>query len=426
MTRKIPAKGINLFQLIYILIREYEEKSGLKALNLSLGNPDGVPNENIRMLKAKYAADSGFKYHTYAEDGDRHDFLSGMIKAHCGVDIKSHEHLSGVPIPGIKTAGALMPLACGAHLPDRKQRDEFVVASNVPAYDVIGTWTTSYLGSNRIEWPLYVTDGMRLNLDALDGALKKAGKERVDLLYVIRPGNPAAVGASRDDWNKIMDWCVKRNTRLVNDGAYAALCEPGKHVSLAEVAKDRTDCEWLEMFSVSKSFNDPGARLGAVVGSKDFVDDFKLIKGNADSGPVPSVMAAYGEFFKDEGQTSAALNEIKALYQKRLTYVIESFKKVGLVQACDTSAGFFTLWQVPKKAFGINFEESKEFAGMSKHEAFNRLVIKETGIVGVHFQAKNEKGEGVPLIRYAVCDDVLAPEFQKRFQEGIARMNPEY
>ena len=57
MARKIPASGINLFQLIYILRDEYEAKSGKKALNLSLGNPDGVPPEAIRKLQAKYAAD---------------------------------------------------------------------------------------------------------------------------------------------------------------------------------------------------------------------------------------------------------------------------------------------------------------------------------------------------------------------------------
>ena len=419
MPRKIPSSGINLFQLIYVLIREYEEKSGEKALNLSLGNPDGVPPEPIRALQAKFAADPGFSYHTYAEDNDLNDFAAGMTALHGGIRVADHPHLSALPIPGIKTAGALVPLACGLHLPDRARRDSFKIASNLPAYDVIGTWTQSYLGAERVVWPLAAEDDMRLSVQRLQAALDARSLERVDLVYVIRPGNPAAVGASAQEWTRLIDWCVAKGARLVNDGAYAGLCEPGSHVPLAAVAKDRPDCEWLELYSVSKSFSDPGARLGTLVGSKDFVDDFRLIKGNTESGPVPFVMAAYGEFFKDREAAKRELDSLRALYRRRLDYVIDRLKSAGLRPACETGAGFFTLWKTPKRAFG-------KAVGEPAHEAFNRLVIEETGIVGVPFRGPGSHGAGEALIRYAVCDDVLSPAFQKRFEAGLSRMKPEY
>jgi aspartate/methionine/tyrosine aminotransferase len=426
MARKIPASGINLFQLIYILRREYEEKSGKRCLNLSLGNPDGVPPESIRKLQAKYAADPGYDYHTYAEDNNLHDFAEGMVELHSGIALKEHSHLSIVPIPGIKTAGAIIPLACGMHLPDAKRRESFKVASNLPAYDVIGTWTDGYLGSERIAWPLVSEDDMRLNLGRLKEALEKRGLKRVDLVYVIRPGNPAAVGASEAEWKEIIEWCIANDARLVNDGAYAGLCEPGSHTSLASVACQYKELDWLEMYSVSKSFSDPGARLGAVVGSKDFVADFNLIKGNTESGPVPSVMAAYGEFFADREAAKAELDAQRKLYRQRLDYVIGKLKETGLQPACETSAGFFTLWRVPKKAFGVALSEDPRIKDKPAHEAFNRLVIEETGIVGVHFQGPGADGKGEPLIRYAVCDDVLAPAFKEQFEAGLSRMKPEY
>ncbi len=426
MARKIPASGINLFQLIYILRDEYEAKSGNKALNLSLGNPDGVPPEAIRKLQAKYAEDAGFRYHTYAEDTNLHSFAEGMVEMHGGISLADHPHLGILPIPGIKTAGAIIPLACGIHLPDRKRRDSFRVVSNLPAYDVIGTWTTSYLGSTRIPWPLVSEDDMRLNIVRLQESLAAHNVTDVDLVYVIRPGNPAAVGASEDEWKEIIAWCIANDARLVNDGAYAGLCEPGSHTSLASVAAGYKDLDWIEMYSVSKSFSDPGARLGAIVGSKDFVADFSLIKGNTESGPVPSVMAAYGEFFQDRETAQAELDSLRGLYRSRLDYVIGALKGIGLQQACDTSAGFFTLWRVPKKAFGVVLSEDERTKDKPAQEAFNRLVIEETGIVGVHFQGPGADGKGEPLIRYAVCDDVLAPEFKERFEEGLARMKPEY
>ena len=430
MARKIPASGINLFQLIYILLNEYEEKSGQKALNLSLGNPDGVPSKVIRELQAKYAADPGYAYHTYAEDNNLHGFAEAMVELHGGVRIAGLDHVRAVPIPGIKTAGALIPLACGMHLPDRKRRDSFKVVSNLPAYDVIGTWSNSYLGTERIVWPLASEDDMRLNIARLDAVMAERGLDSpeggVDVVYVIRPGNPAAVGANTEEWNQLLDWCVAKGARLVNDAAYAGLCEPGKHTSLAQVASKRTDCEWIEMYSVSKSFSDPGARLGAVVGSKDFVEDFTLIKGNAESGPVPSVMAAYGDFLSDKDAATKELDAQRELYRRRLEYVIGKLKGIGLEQACETSAGFFTLWRVPKKAFGVSLSDDPRCVGKPAQEAFNRLVIDETGIVGVHFQGPGADGKGEPLIRYAVCDDVLDPGFQQRFEAGIAKIQPEY
>ncbi len=426
MARKIPASGINLFQLIYILRNEYESKTGKKALNLSLGNPDGVPPPAIRELQAHYAADPGFAYHTYAEDTNLHRFVEGMVRLHGGIDIDEFDHVGGVPIPGIKTAGALIPLACGLHLPDRSRRDSFKLVSNLPAYDVIGTWTHSYLGAERIVWPLVSEDDMRLNIERLDTALAAREIDSVDVVYVIRPGNPAAVGANVDEWTQLLDWCVAKGARLVNDAAYAGLCESGKHTSLAQVASLRTDCEWAEMYSVSKSFSDPGARLGALVGSKDFVQDFTLIKGNTESGPVPSMMAAYGDFLADQKRAQSALDTQRDLYRNRLDYIIGKLKEIGLRPACETSAGFFTLWQVPKRAFGISLSNDPRCAGQSDHEAFNRLVIDETGIVGVHFQGPGSDGHGESLIRYAVCDDVLATEFQQRFEAGIAMIKPEY
>jgi alanine-synthesizing transaminase len=418
--RLIPPAGINLFQLIYVLIRDYRERTGLEPLNLSLGNPDGVPPAAIRELKAKYARDPGYDFHTYAEDKNLNRFAESMVALHGGIDVGAHPGLRALPIAGIKTATALIPLACGLHLPDEAKRRSFRVASNLPAYDVMGTWAGSYLGARRTVWPLATADNMRLNVARLKAALKKDGTDRADLVFVIRPGNPAAVGASKADWEELIAFCVEKGMRLVNDGAYAGLASSGSHATLASVAKDHPELEWLELYSVSKSYNDPGARLGALVGSKDFVEDFTLVKGNTDSGPVPGVMAAYGEFLSDPAAARRALDEIRGLYERRLAYLIPRLKAAGLRPACGTEAGFFTLWHVPGSVFG------KALPVEGRHEAFNRAVISETGIVGVHFASTTESGGQEPLIRYAVCADVLDKKFQERLEAGLSRLKPLY
>ncbi len=416
MTRRIPATGINLFQLIYVLMDEYTQRTGQKPLNLSLGNPDGIPASQILEVKARFAKDPGYDFHTYAEDKNLNRFCEGMIEVHTGLKLEEHPHLKAVPIAGIKTATALMPLACGMHLPDRTRREKFTVVSNAPAYDVIGTWSTSYLGTKRVVWPLSSQDNMRLNLDRLKAALTEAQVDRPDLVFVIRPGNPAATGASKEEWKKLIEFCIERGSRLVNDAAYVGLADPAKHTSLASVAKDYPELEWAEMYSVSKSFNDPGARLGCMIGSKEFIEDFTLIKGNTDSGPVPSVMAAYGQLFQDVKLARKILGDLRQMYDDRLRYLVPQLKKAGFQPACETDAGFFTLWKTPRSVFGIDLAKKSKETGTPIHELFNRTVISETGIVGVHFMSDE------PLIRYAVCTDVLNPEFQSRFESQLQRL----
>ena len=58
--------------------------------------------------------------------------------------------------------------------------------------------------------------------------------------------------------------------------------------------------------------------------------------------------------------------------------------------AIEPRAGFYTLWESPKRAFGISISGAEEF---------NFMMIERTGVVGVHF---------ANYLRYAVCADVDA------------------
>lgn len=435
-TRRIPATGINLFQLIYRLRDDYIRRTGQEPLNLSLGNPDTIPPPAIRERMAAFGARSDYAFHTYGEDNNLNGFAEGMVRSHGGLGLTGQAHLKALPIAGIKTASAILPLACALH----RRRDTFTVVTNAPAYDIVDRWTSEYLGARRITWPLISADNMTLRLERLEEALARAGQPEVDVIFTIRPGNPAAVGAEEADWRALIEYCIPRRIRLINDGAYATLATGG-HVPLARIAAQYRELEWLELYSVSKSFSHPGARLGVLVGSVDFVDDFNMIKGNTDSGPVPWVMAAYGDLFRDESLTQSILGDFRKLYADRLAWLVPALEAAGLRPACRTTAGFFTLWRVPRRVLGQEVAAVAREQGIPVHEAFNRLVIAETGIVGVHFRgpAAPDKGDrrnaggpgdpsddGEPLVRYAACTDVLAPPFQARLQRELERLRPEY
>src|SRR6185295_10889771 len=120
----------------------------------------------------------------------------------------------------------------------------------------------------------------------------------------------------------------------------------------------------------------------------------------------------YGEFLSDLPAARKALSSLRDLYGRRLAYLIPKLRAAGFEPACPTEAGFFTLWKVPRRVLGKDLAKSRA----PRHEAFNRLVIAETGIVGVHFLGPEIDRRREPLIRYAVCADVLDGAFQRRFE----------
>ena len=142
-------------------------------------------------------------------------------------------------------------------------------------------------------------------------------------------------------------------------------------------------------------------------------------------------MAAYGDLMKDAKLARRLLQETYQIYRSRLDWLVPKLKEIGLRPACETTSGFFTLWKTPDEAYGIDLVAEAKSRGIPKAELFNRLTIEATGIVGVHFTGpaiQTEKGAtpGEAFIRYAVCTDVLLPEFQSRFLTETAKIKPRY
>jgi aspartate/methionine/tyrosine aminotransferase len=246
------------------------------------------------------------------------------------------------------------------------------------------------------------------------------------LIFVIRPGNPSAKGAMRQDWEELAQVALKWRARLVNDGAYTTLARPGTHTPLSEVAPSIPELEWLELFSVSKALSDPGARLGVSIGSADFIEDLRIVKGNTDSGAVPHVMAAYGSLFRDQPLSARLLTEIREIYQKRVEILVPKLKACGFQEACETTAGFFTLWKMPKRVnqksalewqeYYQRVEDSRDGRKVSRAEAIHRAILDATGVLGVHFSGSED------LLRFAVCTDLQEESRVRGYWERLSRV----
>jgi aspartate/methionine/tyrosine aminotransferase len=399
----------NLFQRIKRYVKEYEEKHGKgSSINIAVGEPDTCPPETVRKIVAEQVLDANHDIHTYWDNRDPGKFCRNLIKQMTNVDIDEYENISSLVLPGEKSMIGLLPIACGANRNDVSVENEGFVKTS-PAYDLVGQWA-EYLGEQATAWPLYSSENFQLNVENLP----KTGK-KPRMIITVKPGNPCPAGATRKDWEDLIAYCIEHNIRLVNDGAYTSLTHKN-HTPLCQVAKNYPELDWIEYFSISKAISACGWRLGAAIGSNDFIDELTKIKGNADSGPFgPALVGCEQYFGMPESKTE--MQEIQKMYERRLDIALKIFDEAGFTLACPTDAGFFMLFHCPKTINGEAVKNSEEF---------NQKMISELGLVGVPFTGAEINGKPEQFIRYSVCSDFENPEIQEKVKTALAKVKVGY
>lgn len=393
----LPEGGQNLFQAIKAMCAEAEAK-GIKLWKLTIGQPSGPAAFSARQSAALVALSDREADHEYQDNGSpfNPEFARRFVLAHLPAHAqKAASQLAFLPIPGIKPMLGLVPLACGAYLPDWRLK---VGAMTKPGYPTPADWC-HYL--NVEHYALNINPGNQFRFRP--GWLGHQGdiEGGTRLLMANFPHNPTGQIATQEYWREVCNFCAKNGIRLFNDAAYAFLTFTPEACTLAEVASGFPDLSWAEAFSASKLIlNGTGWRVGAIVGSPDFVGDIATIKGNTDSGLVPFAAAGVlAALENDRGD----LEDRRALYKIRLEILYQILQDNGLRPAVKPQATFFSLWLKPRIGFGQGVLNSRDF---------NQMMIAQAGIAGVHF---------VPdYIRYAVAGAPLEePSWQEALNAGF-------
>lgn len=375
---RLPAGGTNLFQEIKAVSIKAQEK-GAKIIKLSIGQPSGPALSSAREAAAKAVLSDDESMHEYQDNGSPGvpDFAKKFVQVHLRGPLLTTQ-IDFLPIPGIKPMLGLVPLACGSLL-------EVVATCTNPGYPTPAV-QCRYLGKSVFEPKLRPEKGFLLDVEDLEDMDISCGK--IGLVMTNYPHNPSGAVASVEWWREICSYCQNHNIRLFNDAAYIAMSFGDDSYCLSDVAPSFPRLSWAEAFSASKVINNgTGWRIGAMVGSPDFIGDIKTIKGNTDSGFVaPMAAGALYAVENDVQGIKAVVNK----YKLRSALLYKILLEAGMQPAIEPRAGFFTLWNVPKRAFGRKIKDAKHF---------NFLMIEKTGIVGVHFH---------PYIRYSVASVEIA------------------
>jgi alanine-synthesizing transaminase len=148
--------------------------------------------------------------------------------------------------------------------------------------------------------------------EELDKAIRTA-YPRPKMLVLNFPSNPTGDCVELDFFEKVVAVAREHNIWVVHDLAYADLVFDGyKAPSILQVPGARDVA--VEFFTLSKSYNMPGWRVGFCCGNKELVAALTRIKSYLDYGIfTPVQVAAITALESDQ----SCVEDIRQMYQER-------------------------------------------------------------------------------------------------------------
>jgi len=200
------------------------------------------------------------------------------------------------------------------------------------------------------------------------------------------PHNPTTACVDLSFFEKVVDFAKEYNLLVVHDLAYADIVFDGyKAPSFLQVpgAKD----VGVEFFSLSKSYNMPGWRVGFCVGNSEIIGDLAHLKGYLDYGmfqpiQIASIIALNGP--------QECVEETRNLYQLRRDTLVDGLERIG--------------WHVekPKATMFVWAEIPDKFKDMGSM-AFSKLILDKAKVAvspGIGF---GEEGDN--YVRFALVEN---------------------
>ncbi len=206
------------------------------------------------------------------------------------------------------------------------------------------------------------------------------------MLVLNFPGNPTGHCVELDFFEKIIAIAREYKIWVIHDLAYADIVFDGyKAPSILQVegAKDVA----VEFFSLSKSYNMPGWRVGFCCGNQSLVNALARMKSYLDYGMFTPIQVAAIEAL--EGPQDC-VTEICQMYQKRRDVLCRGLHAIG--------------WEVdiPKATMFVWAKIPQRFQSLGSIE-FSKLLLTESKVAvspGVGF---GEYGEG--YVRFSLIEN---------------------
>lgn len=235
------------------------------------------------------------------------------------------------------------------------QNDSVIVQS--PTYP-IHSYGVVIAGANLKSVPL--KDDLNTFIDDIEASILQSVK-KPKMIIINFPSNPTTQIADKDFFEKIIAIGKKYDIWIIHDLAYSDISFDGyKAPSILEIkgAKDIA----VEFFTMSKSYNMPGWRVGFCCGNQDLIEALKKMKSYLDYGTFTPIQVAA---IKALNECDEEVDKICNLYKSRRDELCDGLNRVGW--SIEKPLATMFVWaKIPK-----NFEYlgSLEFSKMLISEA---------------------------------------------------------
>ena len=176
---------------------------------------------------------------------------------------------------------------------------------------------------------------------------------KAKFLVVNFPHNPTTATVTQGFYEKLVALAKEKRFYIISDIAYADITFDGyttPSILSVEGAKDVA----VESYTLSKSYNMAGWRVGFVCGNKKLIGALQSIKSWLDYGMFTPVQVAATVALDEYGEIPA--ETIIPLYKKRRDVMIEAFTNAGWPLA-KPSASMFIWAKIPEAARGMGSME---------------------------------------------------------------------
>ncbi len=359
-------------------------------IDFGIGENDDMADESVRRSMAEEVNKP--ENRGYADNGiaEFKEAAARFMARKLGVSLDAEKEINHSI--GSKPALAILPAAF--------INPGDVTLMTVPGYPVAGTHTR-YFGGSVYQLPLLPADDFFPDLGAIPADICRSAK----LLVLNYPNSPTGKTATREFYERVIEFCNENQVVVVQDAAHIMLSYDSPSLSFLSVPGAKE--VGVEVHSLSKGFDMIGWRMGWVCGHERIVSAFADIKDNTDSGQFIAVQKAAAAALDND----AIPTRIKAKYQRRLKKLVELLRRCGF--ACEMPGGTYFLYTPsPKRAAGGPTFETGEDA--------SQYLIKEHSICTVPWD------DAGPFLRFSVtyeaadeaAEDALMAETESRLSQS--------
>jgi alanine-synthesizing transaminase len=321
-------------------------KRGEDIIDLGMGNPDdGTPQHIVDKLVEAIYNPKNHRYSASRGITKLRTAVTGWYKRKFDVDLDPETE-------AIVTIGAKEGMS---HLALATISPGDMVMVPDPTYP-IHKYSVVIAGGDVMGIPLRKESDF---FEDMTEAFKNAWP-RPKMLIISFPHNPTTMVVDLDFFKKVVAFAKEHDVLVVHDLAYAELVFGDyKCPSFLQVpgAKD----VGVELYSLSKSYNMPGWRVGFCVGNKKLVGALQSIKSYLDYGifqpiQIASIIALNGP--------QDCVKDIVKNYEKRRDVLVDGLAKIGW-NIEKPEATMFVWAKIPEKY--------KEMGSLE----FTKLLLKE-------------------------------------------------